>query len=72
MELQQLKSLGFQEMSDNELEEVNAGGIKAAVYALGFVMGMSPLAALCVCGGVIAAGVAVGVMVNRANKKDED
>lgn len=46
MEMQNLKALGFQEMTDNELQEYNGGGIKAAVYALGFVMNMSPLGAL--------------------------
>ncbi|MBA2133781.1 hypothetical protein [Capillibacterium thermochitinicola] len=67
MEMQNLKALGFQEMTDNELQEYNGGGIKAAVYALGFVMNMSPLGALIVCGLAIAGGVTVGVLVNKSN-----
>lgn len=54
----------FLELSQNEIEMIDGGGAVAAVYALGFVMGMSPLGALCVVGaGAVAfgAGVYIGL-----------
>ena len=57
---------GFYEMSEKETREVDGGGVVAAVYALGFVFGCSPLGALCICGGVAVASVAAGVAVSNA------
>ena len=55
----------FKELENNDMSQINGGGPVAAVYALGFVMGMSPLGALCVCGGCVAAGVAAGYLSSR-------
>jgi hypothetical protein len=38
----------FIEMDENEVCQIDGGGPVAAVYALGFVMGMSPMGALIV------------------------
>lgn len=62
------EELGLHEMSEHELQEFNGGGFVAAVYALGFVMGMSPLGALIVCTTVIAGGITAGVLVNKSQK----
>lgn len=51
----------FEELSYDEAQAVDGGGVVAAVYALGFIMGMSPLGALIVCGVAIGAGIAVAV-----------
>ncbi len=59
-----LNNVGFAELTRNEMEVVEGGGIVAAVYALGFVMGMSPLGALVVCGVCIAGGIALAVAVS--------
>lgn len=60
-------SKSFCEMLPEEEELVEGGGVVAAVYALGFVMGMSPLGALVVCGTCIVGGVATAVVVNMTN-----
>lgn len=42
-------------MSEKEAMLVDGGGAVAAVYALGFVFGCSPLGVLCICGGIAVA-----------------
>lgn len=63
----EIVSNAFTELKGNEMSQVNGGGITAAVYALGFVMGMTPLGALCVCGACIVGGVAAGVVVSKCS-----
>jgi len=53
-------SNGFCEMNEKEIMCVDGGGAVAAVYALGFVFGCSPMGALCICGGVAVASGAAG------------
>lgn len=48
-----------EELKEDELENVAGGGFVAGVYALGFVFGVSPLGAVIICGGAVAAGVAI-------------
>lgn len=55
------------ELNEADLENVSGGGITAAVYALGFVFGMSPLGALVLCGAAVAGGVLLAV--HDAKKK---
>lgn len=55
----------FCELSNNEMIETEGGTGPAIVYALGFVMGMSPAGALAVCGAVVAAGVVAAVASTR-------
>ncbi len=57
---------GFCEISLEESEDVNGGGVVAAVYALGFVMNMTPAGALVTCGVIAVAAVAGGIAVSRA------
>ena len=52
-----IKKSHAEELNEEVLDNVSGGGITAAVYALGFVFGMSPLGALVVCGGAVAGGV---------------
>lgn len=59
-------SNGFCEMKEKEIMCVDGGGAVAAVYALGFVFGCSPMGALCICGGVAVASVAAGIIISRA------
>ena len=51
---------GFVEVSQDEMMAVDGGGVVAAVYALGFVMGMTPLGAIAVCAvGAVALGAGI-------------
>jgi len=53
---------GFSAVSEKEMMVVEGGGVVAAVYALGFVMGMSPAGAITVCVlGAVAVGVGIYV-----------
>ncbi|HOJ99127.1 MAG TPA: hypothetical protein PLW34_06170 [Termitinemataceae bacterium] len=55
---------GFTEVSSLELEQIEGGGIVAAVYALGFVMGMTPAGALVTCAlgaAALGAGIYIGL-----------
>lgn len=52
-----IKKSHSEDLSEEELDNVSGGGFTAAVYALGFVFGVSPLGALCICGGAIVGGV---------------
>lgn len=54
-----IKKSHAEELGEGELENVSGGGVTAAVYALGFVFGMSPLGALALCGGAVVGGVLV-------------
>ena len=56
------------ELNEEDLENVSGGGITAAVYALGFVFGMSPLGALVLCGAVLAGGVLLAAHDSRKKK----
>lgn len=49
----------------SEANEIDGGGVTAAVYALGFVFGCSPLGAICICVGVTAAAIGGGVLVSK-------
>lgn len=51
----------LEEITNEEMLEVDGGMAPAAIYALGFVMGMSPTGALAVCGVTVAAGIAVAI-----------
>lgn len=53
------------ELSEEELDEVSGGGVVAAVYALGFVFGMSPLGALVLCGAAVAVGIHIAKRARR-------
>lgn len=55
----------FITMTNDEKNQINGGGFVAAVYALGFVMGMSPLGALCLCGVCVAGGITAGIIASR-------
>ncbi len=57
-----MNNTAFTELDSRELQAVDGGWVHAAVYALGFVMGMSPLGACCVVAGCAAAGVAVALL----------
>lgn len=52
-----IKKSNSEELSEEDLDNVAGGGITAAVYALGFVFGMSPLGALVLCGAAVVGGV---------------
>lgn len=52
-----IKKSHSEELSAEELDNVSGGGFTAAVYALGFVFGMSPLGALVLCGAAVAGGI---------------
>lgn len=54
-------SENFCELSNNEMIETEGGMAPAIVYALGFVMGVSPAGALAVCGAAVAVGVVAAV-----------
>jgi len=60
-----LKTHAFVDLDDQEMMDVDGGGVVAAVYALGFVFGCSPLGALCICAGVAVAAAAGGWAVSR-------
>lgn len=55
----------FEALDQQEMLKVDGGGAVAAVYALGFVFGCSPLGALCICGGIAVAAVAGGWAVSH-------
>lgn len=55
----------FNELSKEKMIQIDGGMLPAAVYALGFVMGMTPAGALVVCGATVAAGVATAVAVAK-------
>ena len=63
-----IKKSHNEELSEEDLENVAGGGITAAVYALGFVFGMSPLGALCLCGGAVVGGVLLAVHDSKKKK----
>lgn len=52
-----IKRSNSEELNEEDLDNVAGGGVTAAVYALGFVFGMSPLGALTLCGAAVAGGV---------------
>lgn len=52
-----IKKSHAEELNEEDLDNVAGGGITAAVYALGFVFGMSPLGALVLCGAAVAGGI---------------
>lgn len=54
-----IKKSHDEELTDKDLDAVSGGGFTAAVYALGFVFGMSPLGALVLCGAVVVGGVLI-------------
>ena len=60
-----MKNNNLCELSVEECNEANGGGVVAAVYALGFVMGMSPLGAICVVGACAVGGVALAVAASN-------
>ena len=68
----ELKINGFSAVAEDEMTDVNGGGVTAAVYALGFAMGMSPLGAICVCTGAVAIGVGLAVMSIRSNSSSSN
>ncbi|WP_294674995.1 hypothetical protein [uncultured Ruminococcus sp.] len=63
--MENVMTKGFAELSASEMNEVEGGGVTAAIYALGFVFGCSPLGAICICVGVTAAAVGAGVLVSK-------
>lgn len=52
-----IKKSNSEELNEEDLDNVAGGGLTAAVYALGFVFGMSPLGALVLCGAAVAGGI---------------
>ena len=52
-------------LSNEDLTQVNGGMLPAAVYALGFVFGMTPAGALVVCGAAVAAGVGAAILTTQ-------
>lgn len=52
-----IKRSHAEELHEEDLDKVAGGGFTAAVYALGFVFGMSPLGALVLCGAAVAGGI---------------
>ncbi len=54
-----IKKSHAEELSEADLDNVAGGGITAAIYALGFIFGVSPLGALIICGGALAVGIAL-------------
>lgn len=63
--MEMIKTNGFCEMTKDEMTSVDGGGFTAAVYALGFAMGCSPLGAICICVGATAAAVGGGILVSK-------
>lgn len=57
------------ELNEGDLENVAGGGFTAAVYALGFVFGMSPLGALVLCGAVVVGGALLAANDSKKKKK---
>jgi predicted ribosomally synthesized peptide with nif11-like leader len=54
-----IKKSHAEELTEEDLENVAGGGFTAAIYALGFVFGMSPLGALVLCGAAVVGGVLI-------------
>lgn len=54
-----IKKSNSEELNEEALDNVAGGGLTAAVYALGFVFGTSPLGALVICGAAVAGGIAL-------------
>lgn len=52
-----IKKSHSDELDETALENVSGGGFTAALYALGFVFGMSPLGALVLCGAAVGGGI---------------
>lgn len=52
-----IKKSQSDELSEDDLENVAGGGFTAAIYALGFIFGTSPLGALVLCGAAVVGGV---------------
>lgn len=50
-----IKSNGFYELNDTEMNSTNGGGFTAFIYALGFIAGTSPLA-VCIGAGLVVIG----------------
>lgn len=63
-----IKKSHSDELNEEDLDNVAGGGITAAVYALGFIFGMSPLGALVLCGGVLVAGALLAAHDSRKKK----
>lgn len=57
------------ELSEEDLDKVSGGGITAAIYALGFIFGMSPLGALVLCGAVVVGGVLLAAHDSKSGSK---
>ena len=51
-------------LTEEELQVCDGGMAPAAIYALGFVMGTSPAAALAICGAAAVAGVGIALASN--------
>lgn len=54
-----IKKSQSEELTEKELDAVSGGGATAALYALGFIFGMSPLGALVLCGAAVVGGVLI-------------
>lgn len=54
-----VKKSHAEELNEEDLDNVAGGGFVAAVYALGFIFGMSPLGALILCGAAVVCGVGI-------------
>ena len=63
-----IKKSHNEELSEEDLDNVAGGGLTAAVYALGFVFGMSPLGALVLCGAVLVGGALLAAHDARKKK----
>lgn len=59
--MENVMSNSFQELSIAEAQSVDGGGPVAAVYALGFIFGCSPLGALCIVGAAVVVGVGIAI-----------
>lgn len=63
-----IKKSHSDELNEEDLDNVAGGGITAAVYALGFVFGMSPLGALVLCGAVLVGGALLAAHDSKKKK----
>lgn len=66
--LEAIKQSHSEELNEADLDNVAGGGVTAAVYALGFVFGMSPLGALALCGGALVGGVLLAAHDSKKKK----
>ena len=63
-----IKKSHTEELSEEDLDNVSGGGFTAAVYALGFIFGMSPLGALVLCGAVVVGGALLAAHDSKKKK----